>query len=426
MPLLYDLGLGLYHTGIRIAAPFKPKAKAWVEGRKTVFGTLELKRNRTLHGCIWMHCASVGEFEQGRPVLEALKAQWPERSVLLTFYSPSGYEACKEYKGATHVEYLPADSAKNARQFLDLVQPSVVLWVKYEFWHHWLHTLKERSVPVFLVSAIFRNENPFFKWYGGVHRRMLKCFTQLFVQDETSRALLASIGVTNVTVSGDTRFDRVMSIVERAAEGHPTDAEFRTKMEMTVAVEPAPILVGGSTWPQDTDLIAQAVTESGRSLGLLLAPHESPTHEEIMRTVRLFDRPVVRWSNIEVKHYTPSANMILVVDVTGYLSRMYAYAQITYVGGGFGDGIHSLLEAAAWSKPVIFGPNHQKFAEAKGLIDAGGGFEVRDASGLRIVLDRLLSDPQALAAASEAAGRYVRERVGATDRIVRSITPVIG
>lgn len=421
MPFFYDLGLALYHVGIKVAAPFKPKAKAWIEGRRTVFGTLELKRNRALRGCIWMHCASVGEFEQGRPVLEALKARWPERPVLITFYSPSGYEACKEYAGATHVEFLPADGAKNASDFLDLVQPSMVLWVRYEFWYHWLHTLKQRSIPVFLVSGIFRPMHPFFRWYGGTHRRMLGFFTHLFVQDEASRDLLANLGVMNVSVSGDTRFDRVMSIVQQAAEGHPNDPDYRTKMEMTIAVKAHPMLVAGSTWPADTSLIQEAIKDPRRSVGLVIAPHETPTDDEVMRLVRGTERSVVRWSNIVVERYTPSADSLLLVDVNGYLSRMYAYADITYVGGGFGDGIHSLLEAAAWSKPVIFGPNHQKFAEAKGLIDAGGGFEVRDAKGLAEVLDRLINDPSARREASEAAGRYVRERVGATDRIVRAI-----
>ncbi|HRH38038.1 MAG TPA: glycosyltransferase N-terminal domain-containing protein [Flavobacteriales bacterium] len=425
MPLLYDIGVGLYHTGIKLAAPFNPKAKAWLNGRDAaLWGTLEMKQKK-LRGCLWMHCASVGEFEQGRPVLEAIKAQRPELPVLVTFHSPSGYEACVNYELATHVEYLPADGAANARRFIDLIQPRAVIWVKYEFWFHWLTTLKTRSIPVFLVSAIFRKDQPFFKWYGGTHRKMLKCFSQLFAQDEASRDLLVSTGVTNVTVSGDTRFDRVMSIVDRAAEGHPTDPEFRIKMDMFRVVQDGPTLIGGSTWPKDIDLIHQALGESRRGISLILAPHETPSHEEVMHVVRSFKRPVGTWHGIVPSRYTPSADMILMMDRNGFLSRLYAYADIAYVGGGFGDGIHSLLEAAAWGKPVIFGPNHHKFAEAKGLIDAGGGFEVHDAAQLRVVLDRLLSDPSALAAASEAARSYVKDRVGATQRIVQAIAPQI-
>lgn len=420
MPLLYDIGLGLYHAGIRIASPFVPKAKQWISGRKGTWQRLEAKRD-ALRGCLWMHCASVGEFEQGRPVLEALKGEHPNMPVLLTFYSPSGYEARKDFPLATHVEYLPADGGANAKRFLDLVQPKAVLWVKYEFWHHWLHALKQRDIPVFLVSAIFRKEQPFFRWYGATHRSMLRCFTQLFVQDEASRDLLASISVTTAVVSGDTRFDRVAEITA-ANEDLSIAAGFKGT---------TPLLLGGSTWPADEALLLEAFASRKHSPKCIIVPHELDT-DHLKAIGSQFPKPLVHWSELEgaaeeniaaTLGQQPSATLL--VDRMGLLARLYKYADITYVGGGFGDGIHSLLEAAAWGKPVIFGPKHHKFVEAKGLIEAGGGFEVNNASELRAVLHKLLDDPSALAAASRSASNYVRERVGATDRVVRGISPTL-
>lgn len=420
MPLLYDIGLGLYHAGIRIASPFVPKAKQWVCGRKGTWQRLEAKRD-ALRRCLWMHCASVGEFEQGRPVLEALKAKHPAMPVLLTFYSPSGYEARKDFPLATHVEYLPADGTASARRFLDLVQPKAVLWVKYEFWHHWLHAMKQRGVPIFLVSAIFRKEQPFFRWYGATHRGMLKCFTQFFVQDDPSRDLLASVGVTNVAVSGDTRFDRVAEIAA-ANEDLPIAVGFKGA---------GPVIIGGSTWPADEALLLDAVASRKHGAKCIIVPHElDPDH---LKAIEMqFPKPLAHWSELEGaaqenirRTLGQQASATLLVDRMGLLARLYKYADIAYVGGGFGDGIHSLLEAAAWGKPVIFGPKHHKFAEAKGLIEAGGGFEVDNANELRAVLNKLLDDPSALAAASRNASNYVRERVGATDRVVRAISPTL-
>ncbi len=420
MPLLYDIGLGLYHVGIRMAAPFVPKARAWVNGRKGTWERLEAKRG-ALQGCLWMHCASVGEFEQGRPVLEALKKEQPELPVLLTFYSPSGYEARKDFPLATLVEYLPADGAANARRFLELLRPKAVLWVKYEFWYHWLHALKERGVPVFLVSAIFRREQPFFRWYGSTHRNMLECFNQLFVQDEASCELLASINVKNVQVCGDTRFDRVGTIA-LANEELPIARGFKGS---------APLVIAGSTWPADEELLLEVFAKMNGAPKTVIVPHELDA-PHLSSIESRFPKPLVRWSELEGATPDNIANTLgkqpsaaLLVDRMGLLARLYKYGDIAYVGGGFGDGIHSLLEAAAWGKPVIFGPRHHKFAEAQGLIDAGGGFEVNNAVELRAVLDPLLHDPEALATASEAAARYVRERVGATDRIARVISALI-
>ncbi len=429
MPLLLDIGVALYHGAIRAAVPFSPKARAWVEGRRGLWQRLE-EKSAALHGCVWMHCASVGEFEQGRPVLEVLLREKPDMPVLVTFFSPSGYEARKGFPLATHVEYLPADGPANAQRFLDLVQPRVVLWVKYEFWPQWLLNLKARGIPAFLISGIFRPEQAFFKWYGAAHRGMLRCFAHLFVQDERSRELLASIGVGNLTVSGDTRFDRVDAIA-RADERLPIGAAYHRAMD-------APVLIAGSTWPADEDLLREAFHGMRPTPRSIVVPHE-PSEAAVQRAGMRMPAPVVRWSELEriidsppdaTGHSAPEQDPFfartLVVDRMGLLARLYRHADLAYVGGGFGDGIHSLLEAAAWGRPVIFGPRHAKFAEAAGLIEAGGGFEVRDAAQLRSVLEKLLGDRAALEAASAAALGYVRERVGATGRIVARIMAAIG
>ncbi len=405
MPLLISLGTALYHTGIRLAASFVPKARAWVDGRKDLWQRLEAK-SAQLQGCLWMHCASVGEFEQGRPVLEAIVREHPGLPVLITFFSPSGYEARKNFPLATHVEYLPPDSAANAERLLNLVRPKAAIFIKYEFWYRHLHALKEANIPTYLVSAIFRPSQPFFTWYGAAHRAMLRCFDQLFVQDEASRELLAGIEVRNVNVSGDTRFDRVSQIVAKD-EDLPVAAAFR-------GTNGAPVIVAGSTWPDDERALVQALSTT--SARCMVVPHEI-TQAHLETIEKQFPRTVAKWSDDQLT----TATRTLLVDRMGYLSRLYKYADIAYVGGGFGSGIHNTLEAAAWGKPVIFGPNHARFAEAQGLIDAGAGFSVSTADELRKVLQHLLSDNGALKRASEAARNYVAERTGATQRVSAAI-----
>ncbi|MEO8590655.1 MAG: glycosyltransferase N-terminal domain-containing protein [Flavobacteriales bacterium] len=419
MPLLYDIGTGLYHLGIRAAAPFLPKAKQWVDGRRGQWERLEAK-SAALQGCLWMHCASVGEFEQGRPVLEAIKAQRPHLPILLTFFSPSGYEARKSLASArddgfvTHVEYLPPDGRTNARRMLRLVKPRAAIFVKYEFWYHHLVTLANAGVPTFLVSAIFRPKQTFFRWFGATHRAMLRCFQQLFVQDEASRALLASIDVMNVTVSGDTRFDRVAAIAQ-ANEDLPIAAGFKAD---------GTLLVGGSTWPKDEALLLEAFGLLKSAPKCMIVPHEL-TEDHLLAIEATYPKPLARWSELEGATQEnigavlgTESRATLLVDRMGLLARLYKYGSIAYIGGGFGDGIHSLLEAAAWGVPVIFGPNHHKFAEARGLIAAGGGYAISDARELKTVLEELLTDASALEAASTAARTYVEERTGATAKVV--------
>ncbi len=416
MPLLYDIATGLYHAGVRAAAPFKPKAKQWVDGRLGLWQRLEEKRG-ALRGCLWMHCASVGEFEQGRPVLEAIKKERPELPVLLTFFSPSGYEARKLFELATHVEYLPIDSASNAARLMKLIEPKAAIFIKYEFWYHYLHALKRTGVPTYLVSAIFRPSQPFFKWYGKAWREMLACLAEIFTQDQASRDLLSGIGVKNVLVSGDTRFDRVSAIAS-------SDSSSGGEQSLLVAKAfkgKRPTLVCGSTWPKDEALLLDALTRLPQQPKVIVAPHEMDA-EQLRNIEARFPKPLVRLSELEG---TDPANIAatlgqeatgtLLVNHMGLLARLYEHCDLAYVGGGFGDGIHSLLEAAAWGRPVIFGPRHTKFAEAKGLIDAGGGFEVRNADDLRAVLDRLLNDEAVLAQAGAAAAAFVRQHTGATE-----------
>ncbi len=420
MPLLYDIGTGLYHVGIRAAAAFVPKARQWVDGRQGSWDRLQAKSS-ALQGCLWMHCASVGELEQGRPVLEAIKAEHPDLPVLITFFSPSGYEARKDFPLATHVEYLPADSAANATRLIALVKPRTALFIRYEFWYHHLMALSKAGVPTFLVSAIFRPQQTFFRWFGGTHRAMLRSYAHLFVQDEASRALLASVGVTNVTVSGDTRFDRVAAIVQ-ANEDLPIAAGFKAA---------APMLIGGSTWPKDEALLLDALRAMTNAPKCMIVPHEL-TADHLQAVENAFPKPLARWSELEGTTEENIAAVLgaeqratLLVDRMGLLARLYRYGTVAYIGGGFGGGIHSLLEAAAWGVPVIFGPHHHKFAEAKGLIDAGGGFAVRDANELQVVLQRLFADRAALERSSNAARTYVSDRIGATERVLSLVRSVL-
>lgn len=427
MSLLIRTGTALYHLGIRLSAPFIPKAKQWVDGRRGIWARLEERANE-LQGCLWMHCASVGEFEQGRPVLEALKLERPELPVLLTFFSPSGHAAFNGFPLATHVEYLPPDSQRNAERLLRIIQPRCAVFVKYEFWQAHLDALHRNATPTFLVSAIFRPTQPFFRWFGAGHRRMLKAFTHLFVQDQRSKDLLQGIGIDPVTVSGDTRFDRVEQIVAENST-IPLAKAFRTASERSV-------LVAGSTWPADENLLLSALSRLPKPPRFLIAPHELDRAQLGTIETRA-PAPVVRWTALELElnatrpesgvrngtlDQDPLRANTLLVDRMGLLSRLYKYGDIAYVGGGFGSGIHNVLEPAAWGKPVIFGPDHERFAEAAGLIEAGGGFAVRDAAELQSVLETLTTDPHRLSAASEAAQRYVRDRSGATRIVVRTIS----
>jgi 3-deoxy-D-manno-octulosonic-acid transferase len=367
---------------------------------------------------IWMHCSSLGEFEQGRPVVEALRRQSPRARIVLTFFSPSGYTAKKDYEGADYIYYLPLDSQANARRFIDLVKPTLVLWVKYDYWYYFLVELKKRNIPVLLISGIFRADQPFFKWYGRLHRYMLDCFTHLFVQTEASRALLERRRLgERVSVSGDTRFDRVIEI---AAEGAPLPL-IETFCGGRVVV------VAGSTWEEDEEELDH-YANTHPEIRFIVAPHEI-TEDRLVEAERLF-RHCVRYSvwvggdgGVRTTRMGWPAPNVLLIDNIGMLSRLYRYATITYVGGGFGDdGVHNVLEAAVYGKPVVFGPVIEKYIEAVELTESGGGIVIDSALEAEKVFDRLLHDPRECREIGEASYQYVDSKKGATEKIVRYIT----
>lgn len=464
--IFYHVFLLLYKTGIRLIAPWNRKAKLWLEGRRGLFEQMrgeltESGRVRAGSGpVIWMHCASLGEFEQGRPVIEGLRRMLPECRIVLTFFSPSGYTTKKGYAGADHIFYLPLDSPRNARSFIDLVQPDIVLWVKYDYWYYFLVELKKRKIPTLLISGIFRPDQPFFRWYGRLHRYMLECFTHLFVQTEASRLLLERLRLTNqVTVSGDTRFDRVIGIAE-AGEPLSLVAEFCGN---------APVIVAGSTWEEDEEELDH-YANSHPEMRFIVAPHE--IGEDRMREIERLFRHSVRYSVLKSDGRKPDGRTpdgrpsqggasspaggganspagggaagpmggsaagrkgaggskglgswpepnVLIIDNIGMLSRLYRYATIAYIGGGFGDdGVHNVLEAAVYGKPVMFGPVIEKYIEAVELVEGGGGLIIDSALEAEKVFDRLLKNPEECREAGAAARDYVYSKRGATEKII--------
>jgi 3-deoxy-D-manno-octulosonic-acid transferase len=389
-----------------IAALFNPKAKKWVQGRRNIFERLE-KATAGHQSIIWVHCASLGEFEQGRPLLEKLKADPSFRNAkfLLTFFSPSGYEIRKDYKGADWVFYLPMDGPRNAKRFLEIVNPSLVIFVKYEFWFYYLKKIKYRNIPLILVSALFWKEMSFFKWYGAMQRKMLSRFDHLFVQDQTSKQLLDDIGLSSITsISGDTRFDRVIDIAE-SAEPLPLIEQF---------IRGDKTIIAGSTWPEDEEVLKQLMNAvNDPSLKLIMAPHEI-SEKHLASITELFPDSI-RYSQLG----SNTGSNVLIIDNIGLLSRLYKYATISYIGGGFGKGIHNTLEAAVYGKPVIFGPVFHKFKEAADLIKKGGAFTISSADESINIISELLADGKKLNESGKSAGDYVYSNRGATDRIIQ-------
>ena len=408
---LYNLFLLLYSTGIRVAAAWNPKAKKWLQGRKDIFAEINEKRSTNNRRTIWMHCASLGEFEQGRPLLEEIRSQNSEVSIVLTFFSPSGYEVMKDYKGADHVFYLPMDSPSNAKKFLDAVDPCLVLWVKYEYWFYYLQEIKQRKIPVLLVSGIFRKNQPFFKWYGAIWRQMLQSFTHFFVQNEESKQLLVQLGYNdNVSINGDTRFDRVIEIAE-THQAVPAIKEF---------CGDDIVLVAGSTWEEDEIELLHFVKQHPH-IKFIIAPHEIDA-ANLKDVKEAFVNPVFYSELQSATGHRPPTTNVLIIDNVGMLARLYKYATITYVGGGFGEaGVHNVLEAAVYGKPVLFGPVYEKFIEATGLVDAGGGISVDGLIKLEDVLIKLLNDDEDRMKKGEAAKNYVYANAGASKKIIRFI-----
>ncbi len=408
--LAYNLALYLYSYAIRIYALFNDKARKWVAGRKDwqqhIANTLKTSEKR-----IWIHCSSLGEFEQAKPLLEALKQQYPAYKTIVTFFSPSGYEACKAKDIVDYIFYLPMDSKRNARQFVELTQPSIVLFVKYEFWYHYLRQLKRCNIPVFLVSGAFRDGQVFFKWYGGLFRNMLKCFTFFFLQDEISKQLIAIIGFDkNVIVSGDTRFDRVATIA-RNASAIPAIERFKGDNK---------ILIAGSTWPGDEDVLKECLPLLPANWKLIIAPHEiDEAHIKHIR--QLFNNEPVLFSDLDAET-TGQERQILIINNIGMLSRLFAYGDIAFIGGGFQKGgIHNVLEPAVFGLPVIFGPVYEKFVEAKELATLGYVFPVGNAAECSAILEKLITDAPFRNEKSVALKTFMQQHTGATGKIMDCI-----
>jgi 3-deoxy-D-manno-octulosonic-acid transferase len=428
--LIYNFLIGLYSLGIRIASAWNPKAKEWIRGRKNLLAQLRDKINPA-DNVIWVHCASAGEFEQAKPVIEALKETNPSHKILVSFFSPSGYSAAKKYQHADVITYLPVDTRKNAKQFLEVVNPQLVIFVKYEYWYHHLSAITFRHIPLLMVSAIFRRDQLFFKWYGRFYKRILFLFRQIFVQDDSSLQLLRSENILHATISGDTRFDRVKKIADQFTE-LPLIRDFAGDQQ---------VIVAGSTWQQDEAILSAYVKK--RAIKIVIVPHEIKKEHisELQKTFpdcilyseikNLFshDESVQTnsiWNSINEQQEKDIQKRLhhaktLIIDSMGMLSKLYYYATITYVGGGFGSGIHNTLEAVVYGKPVLFGPKYQKFKEAKDLISIEAAFSINNNEELETKMDQFLNNPEKLAKTGVAAKKYVEENTGATQKIIRYI-----
>ncbi len=406
MVIFYNLAIYVYGIIIRIFSSFNDKAALFVTGRKGWHDQLKTKISQD-ERYIWFHCASLGEFEQGRPVIEEVKLHFPEYKILLTFFSPSGYEIRKNYTGADLVSYLPLDTPGNARKFLDITRPEKAIFVKYEYWYNFLREIKKRDIPVFVFSANFRRKQHFFSAYpwSGWYRKMLGNFDRIFVQSSESAELLKSFGITRVTVSGDTRFDRVAKIAESAKE-LPVVEKFKNNCQL---------IITGSTWKPDEELIIRFINQN-EGIKYIIAPHEV-SESNINRIVQLLKKPSVRFSQLTEQNALTSD--VIVIDSIGLLSSLYKYGEIAFIGGGFGVGIHNILEAATFGLPVVFGPNHEKFIEARELKSLGGAFCIENFNDLETIFRTLLNDREKRMKASLVAVDYVKNNLGATALIIK-------
>jgi len=407
MVFLYNLSVRMYVLLVRIAANFNPKAKQWIDGRKDLFNKLE-KAVKDEENIVWFHSASLGEFEQGRPVIESYKEKYPDCKILLTFFSPSGYEVRKNYEGADFIFYLPPDFAGNAKRFMDIVNPKLAFFIKYEFWHHYLKELKKRNVPTYIFSTIFRSGQLFFKSYGSFHRRMLSAFTHLFVQNQESLELLKGIGMSNTTLTGDTRFDRVYSIAT-GSKSLPKVEDFS---------QDRPVLIAGSTWPKDEDSIIQYLNESENNYKYIIAAHEVD-ESHINAITSKINKSWVRYTDASKQEINQAE--VLVIDCIGILSSLYRYGTVAYIGGGFGRGIHNTLEAATFGLPIIFGPNYHKFQEAKDLIEIGASNSYEKYDELKDLLDDYFKNVKKRENSGQESKNYVDKMRGASLKILSEI-----
>ena len=418
--MIYNIVIYFVLWGIAIASLFNEKVRKMWRGEREAFKILKQKVDPNAK-YIWFHAASLGEFEQGRPLMERIRKEYPQYKILLTFYSPSGYEVRKNYEGADIICYMPVDTRLNAIRFLRLVRPVMAFFIKYEFWSNFLHILKHRNIPTYSVSSIFREDQVFFKWYGRSYAGVLKCFTRFFVQNEESKRLLEGIGIKDVDVVGDTRFDRVLQIKE-AAKQLPICEAFRTGVASSQSADGPhtdfKVFVAGSSWPPDENIFIPFFNEH-KDWRLLIAPHViAEEHLKLILSL-IKDKKVVRYTQTTPEEAAEAD--VLIIDCFGLLSSMYNYGDVAYIGGGFGVGIHNTLEAAVWNMPVIFGPNNKKFQEAQGLLKSGGGFEINTYEDFSSLMNSLMNDEAFLKQAGDKAGAFVAHLAGATDKVLASV-----
>jgi len=402
----YNLSIRFYQLLIILASPFNKKAKQWIAGRKGLFENLE-KRIKNNSKIAWFHCASLGEFEQGRPVIEEFRKQHPAFKILITFFSPSGFEVRKTYNGADYIFYLPIDTPSNAKRFLETVNPEVVFFVKYEFWFNYIKNIRRKKIPFFIISANFRQGQHFFKWYGGWFRKQLKGIIRIFVQNQKSADLLQKIGITQVTISGDTRFDRVHSITQHV-KPFPVIEKF---------CKDSDVFIAGSSWPPDEELLTKLINSEKTKCKFIIAPHmvDKPHIAAIAEKIK--KGHVVLYSEADEENVMYAK--VMIIDSIGILSHVYQYGKIAYIGGGFGSGIHNILEAATFGMPVIFGPKYHKFQEAVNLIEEGGAYSIRNEQEFSDVVMKLMSNPALLKEKSEIARNFVQKNIGGTEIILK-------
>ncbi|MFA5329648.1 MAG: glycosyltransferase N-terminal domain-containing protein [Prolixibacteraceae bacterium] len=408
MNLLYSISISFYSLLIRLIAPFNLKASQISKGRAQVFGGIEtkIKHDKPI---VWVHCASLGEFEQGRPLIEAIRKQYPEYRIFLTFFSPSGYEIRKNYDLADYIYYLPADTKRNAQKFIRLVRPEIAFFVKYEFWFHYISELKKNNIPLYLVSAIFRENQHFFKnsFSGKWYKKMLFDFEHFFVQDDKSVQLLHQVGIKNVTRAGDTRFDRVAEIARNGKKIELVE-KFKGQRQLVVA---------GSTWKPDEELLVQYI-HSHPETKFIIAPHETK-RANVERLISMLKTPNICYT--EATGEAVMNNQVLIVDTIGILSAIYKYADIAYIGGGFGVGIHNTLEAAIFGMPIVFGPNYLKFNEATTMVSLGVAFPISDYTGFQSVLNSLLTDHSKRETIAVECIHFTKQNIGATQIILNKV-----
>ncbi|MDN5203371.1 glycosyltransferase N-terminal domain-containing protein [Fulvivirgaceae bacterium BMA10] len=404
---LYNVSIFLLKVAAYIGAIFSKKTKLFVDGRKGLIEAISNDLKENIAPIAWFHCASLGEFEQGRPVMESFKKEFPDYLIVLTFFSPSGFEVRKNYSGADFIYYLPLDTAKNARLFISIVNPTLAYFVKYEFWHHFIRELYKNQIPIISISSIFRRDQLFFKNYGSFYREILFRFNHFFVQNVLSKELLNDIGIKQITVSGDTRFDRVFSICQ-ATQNLPLIEKFcKEKLLMVI----------GSSWPQDMEILTPFINQNRNKLKFIIAPHEIGERNirKIETDLTCSNVRLSKTSTDEVSDFDT-----LIIDNIGMLSSIYKYADFTYVGGAFGKGLHNILEAATFGSPIFFGNrNYKKFQEANDLIELGGAFAIGDSDDLEQKMSEFINDPESIKKTAKISTDYVERHTGATEQIIR-------